>query len=63
MGGEVVREVVNARPGSERRIRAPRTQYIEGKFSMGKKAVSKVIREVWVGGGEGSYEVVFGRPH
>ena len=63
MGGEVVREVVKARPGREGRIMAPRTQYIEGKFSMGKKAVPKVIREVGVGGGEGSYEVVFRRPH
>ena len=63
MGGEVIREVVKARPGRERGIRAPRTQYIEGKFSMGEEAVPKVIREVRVGGGEGSYEVVFGRPH
>ena len=63
MGGEVIREVVKARPGRERGIRAPRTQYIEGKSSMGKKAVPKVIGEVGVGGGEGSYEVVFGRPH
>ncbi len=63
MGGEVVREVVKARPGRERRIRTPRTQYIEGKFSMGEEAVPKVIREVGVGEGEGSYEVVFRRPH
>ncbi len=63
MGGEVVREVVKERPGREGRIRAPRTQYIKGKFSMEKEAVPKVIREVGVGGGEGSYEVVFGRPH
>ena len=63
MGGEVVREVVKARPGRERRIKAPRTQHIEGKFSMGEEAVPKVIKEVGVGGGEGSYEVVFRRPH
>ena len=63
MGGEVVREVVKARPGRERGIRAPRTQYIKGKFSMGEEAVPKVIREVGVGGGKGSYEVVFRRPH
>ncbi len=63
MGGEVVREVVKARPGREGRIRAPRTQDIEGKFSMGEEAVPKIIREVVVGGGEGSYEVVFRRPH
>ncbi len=63
MGGEVVREVVKARPGREKRIRAPRTQYIEGKFSMAEEAVPKVIREVRVGGGEGSCEVVFRRPH
>ena len=63
MGGEVVREVVKARPGRERRIRAPRAQYIEGKFSMGEEAVPKVIREVGVGGCEGGDEVVFGRPH
>ena len=50
MGGEVVREVVKARPGRERRIRAPRAQYIEGKFSMGEEAVPKVIWEVGVGG-------------
>ncbi len=56
VGGEVVRGVVKARPGREGRIRAPRTQHIEGKFSMGKEAVPKVIREVGVGGGEGSYE-------
>ena len=35
VGGEVIREVVKARPGRERGIRAPRTQYIKGKFSMG----------------------------
>jgi len=63
VGGEVVREVVKARPGRDRRIRAPRTQYIKGKFSMGEEAVPKVIREVGVGGCEGSYEVVFRRPH
>ncbi len=63
MGGEVVRKVVKARPGREGRIRAPRTQYIEGKFSMGEEAVPKVIREVGVGRGECSYEVVFRRPH
>ncbi len=63
MGGEVVREVVKARPGRERRIRAPRTQYIEGKFSMEKEAVPKVIREVGVGGCVGSDEVVFRLPH
>ena len=52
MGGEVIREVVKARPGRERGIRAPRTQYIKGKFSMGEEAVPKVIREVGVGGGK-----------
>jgi hypothetical protein len=63
VGGEVIREVVKARPGREGRIGAPGTQYIEGKFSMGEEAVPKVIREVGVGGGKGSYEVVFRRPH
>ncbi len=59
VGDEVVREVVKARPGREGRIGAPGTQDIEGKFSMGKEVVPKVIREVGVGGGEGSDEVVF----
>jgi hypothetical protein len=63
VGGKVIREVVKARPGRERRIRAPWTQDIEGKFSMGEEAVPKVIREVGVGGSEGSDEVVFRRPH
>ncbi len=63
VGGEVVREVVKARPGREGRIGAPGTQDIEDKFSMGKEAVPKVIREVGVGGGEGSDEVIFRHPH
>ncbi len=49
--------------GTDRGARAPGTQDIEGKFFMGKEAVPKVIREVGVGGGEGSDEVVFRRPH
>ncbi len=63
VGGEVVREVVKTRPGRDERIGAPGMQYIEGKFSMGKEAVPKVIREVGVSGSEGSDEVVFRRPH
>jgi hypothetical protein len=63
VGGEVVRKVVKARPGREGRTGAPGAQDIEGKFSMGKEAVPKVIREVGLGEGEGSDEVVFSRPH
>jgi hypothetical protein len=63
VGGEVVSEVMKARPGREGRIGTPRTQDIEGEFSMGKEAVTKVIREVGLGGADGRDEVVFRRPH
>ena len=54
---------MKAGPGREGGIGAPRSHDVEGEFGVGKKAVPKVIREVGVGGCEGSYEVVFRRPH
>ncbi len=63
VGGEVVGEMVKARPGREGRIGAPRAHDIEDEFGVEKKAVPKVIREVRVGGSEGGGEVDFASPH
>jgi hypothetical protein len=52
VGGEVVREVMKARPGREGRIGALGRMTLR-VFSMGKEAVPEVIREVGMGGGEG----------
>ena len=63
MGGEVVRETVQTRPGREGRVGAPRAHDVEGKFSVGKKAVPQVSGKVGMGGSEGGDKVVLAGPH
>ncbi len=46
MGGEVKGEMVEARPGRDGGIGAPRAHDIEGEFGVWEKAVPEVIREV-----------------
>ena len=50
VGGEVIWEVVDARPGGEGGIGAPRTHDVEGDLSIGEESVPEVVREVRVGG-------------
>ncbi len=52
MGGEVIREVMEARPGREERIRPSRAEKVLGNLGVRKKAVSEVevVGEVGVGG-------------
>jgi hypothetical protein len=63
MGGEVKREMVEARPVREGGIGAPRAHDIEGEFGVGEKAISEVIREVGVSGSKGGDKVVLACPH
>ncbi len=42
VGGEVIREVVKARPGREGGIRTQRVEKVKGDFGVGKKAVPEV---------------------
>jgi len=49
VGGEIVWEVVKARPGKDRGIRAPGTEDVEGDLGKGKEAVPEVVGKVWVG--------------
>ena len=48
-GGEIVWEVVEARPGRDRGIRAPGTEDVEGDLGKGKEAVPEVVGKVRVG--------------
>ena len=50
VGGEVVWEMVQARPGRDRGIRAPGTQDVEGDLGIGEETVPEVVRKVRVGG-------------
>ena len=63
VGGEVVRKTAKTRPSREGRVGAPRAHNVEGKFSVGKKAVPKVRGKVGMGGGEGGDKVVLACPH
>ena len=49
VGGEIVWEVVKARPGRDRGIRAPGTEDVEGDLGKGKEAVPEVVGKVRVG--------------
>jgi hypothetical protein len=40
---------VEARPGREGGIGAPRTHDVEGDFGIGEELVPEVVREIWVG--------------
>ncbi len=59
VGGEVVWEAVEVRPGREGGIGAQRTHDVQGDFGIGEESVPEVLREVRVGGGEYKDEVVF----
>jgi hypothetical protein len=50
VGGEVVWEMVQSRPGRESGIRAPGTQDVEGDLGKGEETVPEVVRKVRVGG-------------
>ncbi len=50
VGGKVVWEIVQARPGRECGIRAPGTQDVEGDFGKGEETIPEVVRKVRVGG-------------
>jgi hypothetical protein len=54
---------VEARPGREGEIGAPRTHDVQGDFGIGEEPVSEVVREVRVGGGEDRDEVIFACPY
>ena len=49
MGGEIVWEVVEARPGRDGGIRASGTQDIEGDLGIGEEPVPEVVGKVRVG--------------
>jgi hypothetical protein len=49
VGGEVVWEVVEARPGRDRGIRAPGTEDVEGDLGKGEESVPEVVGKVRVG--------------
>ena len=63
VGGEVIRETVEARPSRDGGVRAPGAQNIEGDFGKGEEPVPKVVGKVRVGGGEDGNKVVFARPY
>jgi hypothetical protein len=50
--------MVEARPGREGGIGAPRTHDVKGDFGIGKESVPKVVREIRVGGREDRDEVI-----
>ncbi len=54
---------MEARPGKEGGIGAPRTHDVQGDFGIGEEPVPEVVREVRVGGGEDRDEVVFACPY
>jgi hypothetical protein len=49
VGGEIVWEVVKARPGRDRGIRAPGTEDVEGDLGKGEESVPEVVGKVRVG--------------
>ncbi len=49
VGGEIVWEVVKARPGRDRGIRAPGMEDVERDLGKGKEAVPEVVGKVRVG--------------
>jgi hypothetical protein len=63
VSGEVKGEMVEARPGRNGGIGAPRAHDIEGEFGVWEKAVPEVIREVGVSGSEGGDKKVLACPH
>ncbi len=54
---------MEARPGREGGIGAPRMHDVQGDFGIGEKLLPVVVREVRVGGGEDRDEVVFVCPY
>ena len=63
VGGEVVRETVQTRPGGEGGVGAPGSHDVKGEFGVGEKAVPEVRGEVGMGGGEGGDKMVLAGPH
>jgi hypothetical protein len=49
VGGEIVWEVVKARPGRDRGIRAPGTEDVEGDLGKGEESVPEVVGKFRVG--------------
>ncbi len=54
---------MEARPGREGGIRAPRMHDVEDDFGIGEESVPEVVREIRVGGREDRYEVIFSCPY
>ena len=54
---------MEARPGREGGIGAPRTHDVQGDFGIGEESISEVVREVRVCGGEDRDKVVFACPY
>ena len=63
VGGEVVRETVQTRPGGAGGVGAPGSHDVKGEFGVGEKAVPEVRGEVGMGGGEGGDKMVLAGPH
>jgi hypothetical protein len=54
---------VEARPGREGGIGAPRTHDAKGDFGIGEESVPEVVRKIRVGGREDRDEVIFSCPY